>query len=144
MVTDDIQDYLDAPLMQGLNHSAQGDAGLQRGRFTLLDKMGINALEVFGPVAVHGTMAILNVIDLLKQWREPDGCDAKLLEVVGLLDDAFEIATPIVSPMGETRVVESLLADPVIGSVAITKAIDYDKINCLLSKFRLLLEQLVG
>jgi hypothetical protein len=51
--------------------------------------MGIDALEVLGPVAVHGTMAILNVIDLLKQRREPDGCDAKLLEVVGLLDDAF-------------------------------------------------------
>jgi hypothetical protein len=85
-------------------------------------------------------MAILHGIDLLKQRGEPDGCDAKLLEVVGFLDDSFEIATPIVSPMAETRVVESLLADPVIGSVAIEEAIDDDKINCLLSEFRLLLE----
>ena len=89
MVADNIQDDLDVPFMQGLDHSAQGDAGLQRGRFTLADEMGIDALEVLGPVAVHGTMAILDVIDLLKQRREPDGCDTKLLEVVGLLDYAF-------------------------------------------------------
>ena len=89
MVADDIQDDLDVPFMQGLDHSAQGAAGLQRGRITLADEMGVDALEVLSPVAVHGTMAILNVIDLLKKRREQDGCDAKLLEVVCFLDDAF-------------------------------------------------------
>ena len=39
---------------------------------------------------------------------------------------------------------ESLLANPVIGSVAIKKAIDHDEVDSLLSEFRLLLEQLVG
>ena len=143
MVADDIQYYLNIPFMQGLDHSAHGDTVLQRGRFTLTYKMGINALEVLGPVAVHGPMAILNVIDLLKQRREPDCCYAKLFEVVGLLYDALEIATPVMPPMGKTRIMEFLLADPVIGSVAIKEAIDHNKINCLLSKFRLLFEQLV-
>ncbi len=39
---------------------------------------------------------------------------------------------------------ESLLATPVIGSVAVKKAIDHDEIDRLLPEFRLLLEQLVG
>ena len=46
--------------------------------------------------------------------------------------------------MGETRIVESLLADSVIGSVAIKEAIDHVEVNSLFSEFRFLLEQLVG
>jgi hypothetical protein len=46
--------------------------------------------------------------------------------------------------MGETGIVDSLLANPVICSVAIKKAIDHDKVDGLLPEFRLLLEQLVG
>jgi hypothetical protein len=48
------------------------------------------------------------------------------------------------SPMGETRIVDTLLANSVIGSVAIKKAIDHDEVDSLLPEFRLLLEQLVG
>ena len=48
------------------------------------------------------------------------------------------------TPMGKTRVMEPLLTDPIIGPIAIKEAINHDKINCLLSKFRLLLKKLVS
>lgn len=67
VIADDVQHDLQAPLVQGVDHAAEGFAGMQGGGFTQPNKVGIHALEILRPVAVHRPIPMFDVVHLLEQ-----------------------------------------------------------------------------
>ena len=91
---------------------------------------------------MHRRPIKLHIINLLKQRGKPNRAHTKTLQIIDLLNDSLQVASPVFPPFHPSLVVKPLpipaIPEPLplfLVTRAVVKAIDNNEINQLLPEF---------